>query len=89
MIDRFFIGLVTGWVSVLGPLGLRALAFRLGRAGHVPPIDPLPICRASGPSGHSSCILPLGHEPLRHRSREGALWTNDEYPPLTTRWRGR
>jgi virulence-associated protein VapD len=65
MIDRFFIGLVTGWVSVLGPLGLRALAFRLSRASHVPPVDPLPTCRARGPSATSSATAPAKAPPGR------------------------
>lgn len=85
MIDRYLIGVVTGWVSLGGAYGLFRLAHHYERAHpKIPPLDPVPECRALGPSsvGKRICVRGLGHRG-RHRNAKGTEWEQwgDSEPP--------
>lgn len=72
MIDRYLIGLVTGWVSLGGTYGLFRLTHHWASLPKIPPTDPVPECRSTGPSG-LGCVIHLGHRG-RHRNAKGGEW---------------
>ncbi len=74
MIDRYLIGVVTGWVSLGGSYGLLRLARYFESQPR--PAAPLPTCRATQPY-FGDCILLLGHDGY-HQDRDGLRWPRKE-----------
>lgn len=72
MIDRYLIGVVTGWVSLGGPCLLFRLTRHWGSSPKIPALDPMPECRANQPH-FGPCVKPLGHRG-RHREKGGLEW---------------
>lgn len=72
--EKFFIGVVTGWVSLGGGYGL----LRLMRYFESQPrrAAPLPACQARQPH-FGDCVLLLGHD-SDHQARDGLRWPRKE-----------
>lgn len=88
MIDRYFIGLATGWASVLGPYGLLRLIRHWSQRPRIPLTFPLPECRDLGPIGGGNCVRQLGHL-TPHRNTSGLEWPESERSPLASTQRVR
>lgn len=90
MISPYFIGVLTGWVSLGGGYALLRLAWHYEAQPRIPKTAPVPRCLAV--AGGFRCERPLGHEPTPHCTSNGGLysrspiwWDTEEAPPPAPR----
>jgi hypothetical protein len=89
MIDRYLLGLITGWVSLGGGWGLWSLMRHFEAQPRIPKSSRVPQCAEVSAGGYR-CEQPIGHEATSpHGYRIGSphahWWSVKEGPPPAPR----